>query len=423
MSAGFFDSWRVQCAMRGALSEEREAMITRLEDEWITCTEERRREIFTQYQVYTGMRPPPTERPKPSPESIASQMDARMPPQYDAETRKAALDFLQRALDDSFSWSCIPDKWKDSRRSKLVQLFGSLGLKKAASVDKERCSSKRLAQLLLAHSEVATHWRTENFKFPFMATGRESRALISCIVELLLCIGDKTSPLYLPPAGTAIGGDGRPIPSLLHLLASGGCDPDVWDDTPEPLPPALQRRLIRWCALLGGDVEVKDPTHWATPLSWSCWFDCEHGARSMLCVGSNRNATDRHGLTSKILARQRTAFDLDDLLDPTAQTIAKPASTKECTPEEREARHKQIETNRDKLKGVHAGWVEESARMESAWGARMAAKACDAILEGKMLPGPALQAIANELMTRHFALWSPTTTPKVSEWADGQAVN
>ena len=99
MSAGFFDSWRVQCAMRGALSEEREAMITRLEDEWITCTEERRREIFTQYQVYTGMRPPPTERPKPSPESIASQMDARMPPQYDAETRKAALDFLLQESD------------------------------------------------------------------------------------------------------------------------------------------------------------------------------------------------------------------------------------------------------------------------------------------------------------------------------------
>ena len=142
-------------------------MITRLEDEWITCTEERRREIFTQYQVYTGMRPPPTERPKPSPESIASQMDARMPPQYDAETRKAALDFLQRALrDDSLSWSCIPDKWKDSRRSKLVQLFGSLGLKKAASVDKERCSSKRLAQLLLAHSEVATHWRTNKLQVP-----------------------------------------------------------------------------------------------------------------------------------------------------------------------------------------------------------------------------------------------------------------
>ena len=68
------------------------------------------------------------------------------------------------------------------------------------------------------------------------------------------------------------------------------------------------------------------------------------------------------------------------------------------------------------LRRLHGGWAESQARVAAALGARRAAAACEVATGGAaMLPGPALQAVADELMAHHFQLWRPASRARVSE--------
>ena len=130
------------------------------------------------------------------------------------------------------------------------------------------------------------------------------------------------------------------------------------------------------------------------------------------------------------------------------------SSSRAARPAERAVRRAaRTSRNLARLRTAHAGWAEAEARVGAALGARAAARACDAVLGGKMcaastlehslpdpwqtsgrlrcwkllkashearrarrLPGPALQAVADALMLDAFRLWPPVTRPRVAEW-------
>ena len=112
--------------------------------------------------------------------------------------------------------------------------------------------------------------------------------------------------------------------TTLHLVASGGCDPQRWDDTPKPLEAPILHRLVRIILSAGGYLEARDNHHQATPLSWAAWFGCHEGMRAMLMAGANRDAEDgyMYGSTARWTAHKRSGVDLDVLLQSTARVRA-----------------------------------------------------------------------------------------------------
>ena len=81
-------------------------------------------------------------------------------------------------------------------------------------------------------------------------------------------------------------------------------------------------------------------------------------------------------------------------------------------------RHAEVRGNLVALRQLHAGWVEADARVAAALGARAASEACEVATEGRsMLPGPALQAVADALMDAYVVCWRPMTAPVVVERA------
>ena len=111
--------------------------------------------------------------------------------------------------------------------------------------DRPRRLVPDVLHLLLGHTICCLSWQEQQL----CVDEAERKPTTACIIELLLCLG-------LSPDGEAATRMG-----LMHMLASGGCEPDVWDDTPDPLPPSLQRRLLALCALCGAHIELRDRAH------------------------------------------------------------------------------------------------------------------------------------------------------------------
>ena len=268
-----------------------------------------------------------------------------------------------------------------------------------------------ILDLLLCHTLVAESWRINNLSpagsvratSPTRrSTNAFNQGVIGCVIELLLLMG-------LPAEGEPRVGETRM--SLLHMLASGGCQPDRWDDRPVPLEAPLQWRLIHLCVGCGADVERPDENHEAGPLGWACWFGCVDGATAMLDVGADPSAEDAYGSTPRTNAFGRHGLDLDDKLrqeherERRAWLLPNPKGERD-----------EICRNRMRLRRAHAGWAEEEARGAAAIGARWSTMACEAVTTGEqILPGPALQVIANVLMREYFTLWPPVTVPMVCE--------
>lgn len=358
--------------------------------------------------------------------TLDRQADLRVP--YGQADRVKATNFVRRLLEDQLEWGT-------SRPAQLSQRQ-PLGDGGAASehiaigsdvsddeelplVDSNTAHHRTpvfVVRLLLGHTARSRQWRTAN--------GLVSAPSVACALELLLAIGLDADG-YSPPMYAAEHPSDAHAPdySLLHLLASGGCDPHTWEDKPEPLPAPLQHRLIRWSVRLGAHIELRDAAHWATPLSWSCWFGCRPGAAAMLGVTANRDALDRYGSTSRTLALERARFDLDDLLDSASPTLEDCEELPPPNPRQGggdptivELRRERVAGSRAALRNVHAGWAEEQARIDAALGARWAARACDVALDGVMLPGPAMQAVADALLITGCAkLWPPVTRAVVDE--------
>ena len=363
---------------------------------------------------------------------------------YDTAGRKAAFAFVQKVCDTRVSrrWGAEtpPENMSPRNTAQHVQ-SGADGMHAAAidvemgelePVQKETLGERLLdgrspnfpgllavLKLMLGHTRDAKLWRMSNGLPRHLHQTIDQASAVSCAIELLLAAGMDADGLYPSHAGEHPSDAETNVYGLLHLLASGGCDPDMWEDTPVALPAALQSRLIRWCVRLGAHVELRDSIHWATPLTWSCWFSCRAGAMAMLGVGANRDALDRYGTTSRALAAHRAHVDLDEVLDPDAPTLDE---KEELPPPHHQSDEHLLSRRRDvvangraALRRVHAGWAEEEARIDAARGARGAAKACDVVLDGRMLPGPALQAVADALLLEGFVLWPPVTRAVVAE--------
>ena len=253
-------------------------------------------------------------------------------------------------------------------------------------------------------------------------------AASACALELLLAMG---------LAGDAQVAGRR----LLHFVASGGCDPHVYDDIPQPLPPRLLHRRARLLLRCGARTEDRDAQHGATPLSWAAWFGCEAGLSSMLSLGAHRGARDRYGATSRGVARGRWNIDIDDAsrcstLCPCAESVESrrqvldgaldplPGPSTIAPSAGHRGRHRDnaaLARSRNAcrretasaLRRLHASWAEADCRAAAAAQATYAAYACETITQGKMLPGPAREAVASALMD--FKLWAPVTRPRVWE--------
>lgn len=210
-----------------------------------------------------------------------------------------------------------------------------------------------------------------------------SRALA---VELLLAAGFVN----------AIGEHGE---TLLHLIASGGCDPQCWEDTPDPFDLDSVHRLIHLSVCCGVKIEARDEMHSATALSWAAWFRCYVGLRAMLVAGADRDAIDIWGSTSAELALGRSHVRLEDLeLDPQFTPPAIPVGAEEDVMCE--------------LRLLHGPWAESRARYAAAMDSLCMAKLAE-IKFGLALPGSARLLIARFAM--QFECWTPVTLPIVGE--------
>ena len=372
-----------------------------------------------------------------------------LPSEYDAGVRDVALAFVRRLLEAPLGKmpASLPDI-RGRRRFPTAELvwFDMHDTIRSVAVDDggDECDSDPsplsitdLLGVLLAHTQDARRWRQRAFdackETPQDGSSwdaSEIDATVACIVELLICMG------YVPDSDVTHGDDGSGAAGvhagLLHLLASGGCDPDVWNDVPHPLSAPLQKRLLAVCVLAGANVELLDVTHGATALGWACWFGCLDGARALLSLGANKAALDDYGSTphENMLARHGVALDELHTEPGAASPGADPEddSDDEATvggaywrPPTAAGRARQqahldaIREHLQKLRALHAGWAEAKARAASAWRACIVSRACAQLTEShSSLPGPALQAVADALMT--FDCWSPPMTrPAVVE--------
>lgn len=251
--------------------------------------------------------------------------------------------------------------------------------------------------LLLCHTAEALEWKEANIPRPH----REE--IIVRIIELLLCVG-------IHPEGGYYSGldpEDRFAPtSLLHMLASGGCQPDVEDDIPVPLHWVYQQRLILLCVLCGADPELTDTRHGATPLAWACWYGCRQGASAMLRVGADMNAMDYYAGTPRDYALDK-GWEDPLMWHNTVDTVQKhpplPATQDDPpypgNPFSREAQEWRLEL-RCRYSSIYSR-IHSSAVVIIA---TMASRACESIT-GKILPGPALQVVAEELLQTRFEFW------------------
>ena len=198
------------------------------------------------------------------------------------------------------------------------------------------------------------------------------------------------------------------------MIAAGGCDPDDWEDIPDPLPLPLQNRLLTLCTLAGADLERTDATHKATALGWACWFGCRQGANALVQLGADRHAQDVYHTTPVINAMMRHGWELSELTEPLPSTGAACGYTRQAA-DDAELRQPAMWHEFIAMRRLHAGWSEAHARTVAAMGARLAAQACEGLTES-ILPGPALQAVADTLMRDTFKLWSPFTRPVIFEF-------
>ena len=181
-----------------------------------------------------------------------------LPAYYSALVRRSAMHFVAKLLGHQLTWAGLP-------RGERT-FFENFTRDKASGASLLAEAVPRVLPLLLGHDPHARAWRKANGVYVWTGDTPPGPT-VACVLELLLCMGLDPdggqeiqwraapgglhhAPHVLPPSGT-------PETSLLHLLASGGCDPSEWDDVPEPLPPALQARLVQVCARLGACVELQ----------------------------------------------------------------------------------------------------------------------------------------------------------------------
>jgi len=329
----------------------------------------------------------------------------------------------------------------ESDCTKLPQEY-TLAVRRAASDWVMRLTSQ---QLVDAQPHRRRHALELHDNEQLAATGW--RVPVAALVSLLGHAPETISAANLEPAAAAcalelllamgLAGDAQVAGRrLLHFVASGGCDPHVYDDIPQPLPPRLLHRLARLLLRCGARTEDRDAQHGATPLSWAAWFGCEAGLTSMLSLGAHRGARDRYGATSRGVARGRWNIDIDDAarcstLCPCAESVESrrqvldgaQAPSIVAPSAGHRGRHRDnaaLARSRNAcrretasaLRRLHASWAEADCRAAAAAHATYAAYACETIT-GKMLPGPAREAVASALMD--FKLWAPVTRPRVWE--------
>ena len=338
----------------------------------------------------------------------------KLPPEYDTTIRSVALSFI-RALIGGHGFV-------GSQKLKYAQLYNWYFMERAGQ------AVKNPVNMLLSLTKGAERWREKVFSVFEEHNREDDDAFVALILELLLCIG------YAPSCDTekhdmvGVGYEHPVKMSLLHLLASGGCHPDRWFDVPRPLCVELQRRLLTLSVLDGANVELQDATHGSTPLGWACWFGCVEGARALLALGANKYAVDRYGSTPYENMASRHGISLDELEQKGhVSALRLPAALapfplggddKQLTSwaHKHDERDRLIIEHMKRLRALHAGWAEADARAAAAWGARMASRVCEHFTSS-MLPGPALQAVGDALMS--FDVWSHRgrafTRPVVAE--------
>ena len=257
-----------------------------------------------------------------------------------------------------------------------------------------------ILELLLCHDEASVEFRESTL--PSERDFERQSNLISCTVELLLAMG-------MPADGCVHPQDGRGVKmGLLHMLASGGCQPDIWDDTPLPVLVESQLSvLVALCTICGADVELADEMHGAGPLGWACWFGSSSGCHAMLVAKANGDARDAYDCTpfDNALRHGWNAGELLQRVTPGRRDFFPRREILAC---------QTTRANVLALRRAHAQWAEADARMASALTAYNAARACEACI-GRTLPGPALQAVADASMPHYFTCWRPVTQPVITE--------
>lgn len=306
---------------------------------------------------------------------------------YNALVRQSALSLVQKLVDGTLTG--IP---RDHPRISFHPEPGA---------GQMSVSLPNILELLLCHRRQDREFRDANFAWT--VDERLRGQSVACTIELLLAMG-------MPPDGCARG---TPTDmGLLHLLASGGCQPYVWDDTPaQVMHDVALARVMRLCAVCGADVELEDVHHEASPLGWACWFGSPAGARFMLQVGADMHAQNTYGSTpdQDSMARHEWLLPLrlgewtDNFPDSDPQFPSLTLLDRQTA-----------EENVLALRRVHGQWAESESRVAAALAASAVGQACEALTQ-RMLPGPALQVVANAVMVQLVVLWRPVTRPVVME--------